>query len=501
MTPRPRQRPRPSLATLPEHLHAQREPAPGGELRLRVNLLGFERATGLLRAAGARFVTLLLARTPEPALLATFALRGDLVTLEAPTERDRPVVYGSLGAGWPAARWAEAELVEREGVQPVGYESERRLTAPDADLLDGRLQGLDVFQLPFGPVRSGIFEAIQFLIETGGENVPAIETRPFFKHRGLEARFEGRDPASAVHVAERVAGIASVAHASAFAHAVERALGVRPPVQAERWRAVHAELERIACHLDVVAKQAETTALSVGQARFQLLKEQIMGLRAQLCGSRFGRGVVVPGGVRAPGAGLGLAELAAALDRFEADFERDRRLFLGTASMLDRLIGSGRLPRELVEEYGGVGPVARGSGLSIDARHERPYGEYRRLGLRIVTERAGDAMARVAVRLREIAESLRILRQALDHLARGNGSLAAPLPRAGTGAAFGWAEAPQGELVTWVELRDGRVHRVRIASPSLRNWALFDHAFPKDVLTDFAFIEHSFGLSVAGADR
>ena len=81
--------------------------------------------------------------------------------------------------------------------------------------------------------------------------------------------------------------------------------------------------------------------------------------------------------------------------------------------MTDRLIGSGRLPRALVEEYSAVGPVARGSGLSTDARHERPYGEYRRVGLQIVTQRDEDAMARVLVRFSELTESQRILRQAL----------------------------------------------------------------------------------------
>ncbi|MGH2862178.1 MAG: NADH-quinone oxidoreductase subunit D, partial [Solirubrobacteraceae bacterium] len=74
-------------------------------------------------------------------------------------------------------------------------------------------------------------------------------------------------------------------------------------------------------------------------------------------------------------------------------------------------------------------------------------------------------------------------------------------PKRGSGTACGWVEAPQGELLFWVEVRDGLMHRARIASPSFRNWALFDHAFPKDVLTDFAFIEHSFGLTPAGADR
>jgi Ni,Fe-hydrogenase III large subunit len=303
-----------------------------------------------------------------------------------------------------------------------------------------------------------------------------------------------------VYVAERVAGIASVAYASAFSEAVERALGVAPPPRAECWRALYAELERIACHLDVIAKQAETTALYVGQARFQILKERVMRLRAMLTGNRFGRGAIVPGGVRAEGA-MALDELLAELDQLERDLRRDRRLFLGTASMTDRLIGAGRLERALVEDYSAVGPLARGSGLSTDARHERPYGDYRRLGLRVVTHREGDAMARVNVRFGELSESLRILRQSIDQLRRRDGQLRTSLPEAGNGAGFGWAEAPQGELVIWVEIRHGVVHRVHVASPSLRNWALFDHAFPNDVLTDFAFIEHSFGLTPAGADR
>jgi Ni,Fe-hydrogenase III large subunit len=486
---------------LPAELDVIREAAPADELRLLVTAGEFERTSRILRALGARFVTLLLADTPARSLLGVFALRGELIALRTPLDEDEPLSHGSLGAWWPAARWAEQELIERHGPRPAGEVGlGRRLTEPDADTLDRQVGGLDVFALPYGPVRSGVFEAIQFQIETGGEDVPRIQTRPFFKHRGLERRMVGLTPDRAVHVAERVAGIASVAYATAFSQAVERALGVAAPARAERWRAVHAELERIACHLDVIAKEAETTALSVGQARFQILKEQTMRLRATLTGSRFGRGAIMPGGVRFEGR-IELDELLRALDGLEGDLRRDRRLFLGTASMTDRLIGAGHLERTLVEDYSAVGPLARGSGLSTDARHERPYGDYRRLGLQVVTHREGDAMARVRVRFGELLESLRILRQSVDHLRRRDGDLMTPLPAAGSGAAFGWAEAPQGELVIWVELRDGLIHRVHIASPSLRNWALFDHAFPKDVLTDFAFIEHSFGLTPAGADR
>ncbi|MHB1468884.1 MAG: hydrogenase large subunit [Solirubrobacteraceae bacterium] len=492
---------------LPESVAAAREAAPDGELRLRVSSDQFDPAARALRKAGARFVTLLEPGgfepepnvLPECGLLAVFALRGKLVLLNADTDRAQAVA-SSIGRWWPAARWAAQELAERDGRPDRDSTSAGAPIAPDASALDRRVEGLDVFTIPYGPVRSGIFEAIQFQIETGGEDVPRIQTRPYFKRRGIEARFLGMPPDVGVHLAERIAGIASNAYAAAFSQAVERALGVAPPPGAARWRAVYAELERMACHLDVVAKEAETTALYVGLARFQILKERIQRLRARLTGSRFGRGVIVPGGVRRAGM-LSPDEMLAELDAFERELRRDRRLFLGTASMTDRLIGGGHLPRALVEEYGGVGPLARASGLSTDARHERPYGDYSRLGLRVVTRREGDAMARVNVRFGELSESLRILRQSIDRLRRRDGELAIALPERGNGSACGWVEAPQGELLIWVEVRDGALARVHIASPSLRNWALFDHAFPKDVLTDFAFIEHSFGLTPAGADR
>jgi Ni,Fe-hydrogenase III large subunit len=139
--------------------------------------------------------------------------------------------------------------------------------------------------------------------------------------------------------------------------------------------------------------------------------------------------------------------------------------------------------------------------VATDARHERPYGDYRRLGLMVMTRREGDAMARINVRFDEVAESLRILRQALEHFDPLGEEDASSPPERTSGSACGWVEAPQGELLVWVEVEEGCVANVHLASPSFRNWALFDHAFPSDVLTDFAFIEHSFGLTPAGADR
>src|SRR6202042_1941584 len=92
----------------------------------------------------------------------------------------------------------------------------------------------------------------------------------------------------------------SVAHALAFSQAVEQIAGCEPPATAQLIRVLHAELERIANHLDVAIRLADAAGLAVAPARFALHKERLMRLGSRLCGGRFGRGVGVPGGVSAP---------------------------------------------------------------------------------------------------------------------------------------------------------------------------------------------------------
>jgi formate hydrogenlyase subunit 5 len=483
---------------LPARTRGALEPGPEHEVRVRVPLNALDRAGDLLAEHAARFITLFQTSDPEDSLIAAFALRGELVALRAQLDVVEPK-FPTLARAVPAAAWAERELHDRTGILPLAHPDLRPITYPDASELQRTVAGDDVFTIPYGPVRSGVFEAIQFQIDTGGEDVDHVETRTGFKHRALEQRVAGTTLDHGAYYAERIAGIASVAHVSAYCHAVERALGIEAPARAGLWRAVFAELERIANHLDVAAKEAETAALAVGQARMLILKENVLRLQAALTGSRFARGVVTPGGVRYEGR-LPADRTKAALEAFERELIRDRELLLGTTSFTDRLIGSGPLPRATIERLAAVGPLARGSGISTDARFERPYGAYRRSGFEVVTRDDGDAMARVEVRFAEIEQSLHLLRQLIDRLIRRDGPIRADLPSA-AGSAFGWAEAPQGEVVYWVRVTDGRVAEAHIASPSLRNWRLFAESFRGDVLTDFAFIEHSFGLTMAGADR
>ncbi|HXH97326.1 MAG TPA: NADH-quinone oxidoreductase subunit C, partial [Gaiellaceae bacterium] len=202
---------------------------------IRLPLGSLDGAARVLAGEGARFVSVFVADKPARSLHTVFAFRGQLVALRAELDGSERA-YPALSLHLPSARLAERELHDREGLTPLGHPDLRRALRPDPDGFEQRVGGDDTFVIPYGPIRSGIFEAVQHVVETAGEDVLALETRPYFKHRALEERFAGLSPDRGALVAERVAGVATVAHALAFAQAVEAAMEVVPPERAELWR-------------------------------------------------------------------------------------------------------------------------------------------------------------------------------------------------------------------------------------------------------------------------
>jgi len=281
-------------------------------------------------------------------------------TLEAslpPGAESYPALTPRLGAAF----WYEREIHDAFGVVPEGHPRLAPLVRPDspeASALPRHVTGYGLFTIPHGPVRSGALESIEYLVETPGEAIPHLNMRVFYKHRGVQDRFTGMTTADAVLLAERTEGIASVAHALAFSHAIERIAGCEPPATAQLVRVLHAELERIANHLDVAVRLADAAGLAVATARFALHKERVLRLVSRLCGSRFGRGVVVPGGISAPPL-LPPAQLRAALDGLAKPVAADATALMTTSSFLDRLRGTGPLTPERARPRGALGEVAR----------------------------------------------------------------------------------------------------------------------------------------------
>ena len=429
--------------------------------------------------------------------------------------------YPALTPRVPAAFWYERMIHDLTGVVPDGHPRLDPLVLPhrdppgvlpfpgsagrperiepDEQVLRPLVVGTGIFTIPHGPVRSGVFESVEYLVETPGEDIPLLRVRPYAKHRGMQKRFEGLDVADGVLLAERVEGIACVAHALAFTHAIETLAQVRVPPAAALVRVLHAELERIANHLDVLLKLTDAAGLAVAAARFGLHKERLMRLVGALCGSRFGRGVVIPGGVTTLPR-ISTSAASGQLEQLRRAVDVDVRILQETASFLDRVRTAGPLNPDLALSHGALGPIGRACGVPDDCRVTRPYDGYLQLAAPPVPTRvAGDAQARMLVRIDEMDASFSLAMQALGHLADcPNEPLQVEVPPV-AGQALGWAEAPQGEVLYLLDLDDqGRITYCAPRSASFHNLALFAATFVGDILTDFPFIEASFGLSIAG---
>jgi len=446
----------------------------------------------------------------QPELCALVRGGEAVIRLRAPVQG---ATYPAVTPMVPAAHWFEREIHDLHGITPEGHPRLEPLVRhppeqPEVELPEEqdvrlahrgaeRLAGPGVFVIPYGPVRSGVFESVQFLVQTGGEDVAYCAQRLFFKRRGAERRICEVPLEQAVLVAERVSGTSSVAHALAFSHAAESLGETEVPARAQAIRRILAELERLYNHLEVTVRECEDASLSVGQAQFAALKERLHRLCGALVGNRYLRGAVVPGGTRIDLDAAALDLITTAVTEWERDWERTLAVLLRTDSFLDRLVSAGPLSEEDARDFACVGPVARGSGIDLDTRRDLAYDGYPAFD--VARHADGDAMARMEVRFQEVAASLGLIRDAAASLPPG--ATRAELRPFTRQSALGAAESARGETLYWLEADGERALRFcKLRAASFMNFGVFNRVFDSQVLTDFSFIEHSLGLSPAGCD-
>jgi Ni,Fe-hydrogenase III large subunit/Ni,Fe-hydrogenase III component G len=449
--------------------------------------------------------------------------------------------YPSLVSALPAADWYERENWDEAGIEATGHPMLRRLRLPatwpsdayplrgvvgnrllevsEAGALeesaarvplvgqDDEREALDpgpegVVDYPLGPVRSGVVESGHYTLRTVGEEIVDFRLQLFYKHRGIEQRAVGLSPLHMPLLAERISGTSGFAHALATCEALERAAGVVVPPRARFLRTFFAELERLYNHLGYHADLCQATGLTVGQAQFDILKERVLRLNAELTGHRYLFGACVYGGMARDLPEAGLQAARALISALRQRVPRLGKMALASPSHVDRLENTGILPPEEARAWAVVGPIARASGIDRDVRRDFPYAAYDEVAFEVPVFEEGDALARARVRLEEMIQSLRILEQTLEKLPDGPvrvESARAPVEQ----SALGWVESPRGEGLHWLHMdATGKVARYRVRTASFANAQAFPLCIPgRNILTDFPVIEQSWGLSYAGADR
>lgn len=420
--------------------------------------------------------------------------------------------YPSLTPLYPAAQMFERELWEQTGLTPIGhpwlkpvrYEGERQQHMADHPFFSVR--GQEVHEVGVGPVHASVIEPGHFRFMCHGEQVHHLELQLGYQHRDVESLLLQRPPLALASLVETIAGDSSIAYAWGYCAAVEALCGTQVSMTVELVRGVALELERVAMHLATLTGLATDIAFLQGGASYGRLRTAIINATMRVCGSRFGRGWLRPGGVRFGITDILRRDLLDTLGAFAKDIAEVNALMRSARSVQSRFQGVGVVSRKVAADIGMVGLAARASGVAGDTRINLPGRLYTAHPMASSTEAGGDCWSRMTLRMREIDESLRWLKDVLEapnlYLDGVDGVLPIVLrPLWHDTLCVSVREGARGPIVQALETGpDGRLLHYKVQDPSLLNWFGLAMAVRDNEISDFPICNKSFDLSYCGND-
>lgn len=322
--------------------------------------------------------------------------------------------------------------------------------------------------VPFGPQHPVLPEPIHLDLVLEDELVVEAVPSIGFVHRGLEKLVEKKEYTEYVYIAERICGICSFQHGSGYCQAVESIMNIEIPERAAFLRTIWAELSRMHSHLLWLGLLADGFGFESLFMQCWRLRERVLDIFEMTTGGRVIFSVCKVGGVRRDISKDDIKTIIMQLEGIIADLRDFEKVFFLDYTVKSRLCGVGILTAEQVHELGAVGPVLRGSGVSIDMR-KLGYAAYDKLSeVEPIIEKDGDCYARCIVRLREIYQSFDIIKQAADLMPEGE--IFVKVTGNPNGECFMRVEQPRGEAVYYVRGNGTKfLDRFRVRTPTFAN--------------------------------
>ncbi|MFZ3208672.1 MAG: NADH-quinone oxidoreductase subunit C [Geobacteraceae bacterium] len=363
-----------------------------------------------------------------------------------------------------------------------------------------QVQGDEVHEVAVGPVHAGIIEPGHFRFNCYGEQVLHLEISLGYQHRGVERMLLGGPYPKTLHQMETVAGDTTIGHALAYTMIMEALSDGMVPARAHAIRGIALELERLANHTGDLGALAGDVGYLPTASFCGRIRGDFLNMTAELCGSRFGRGLLVPGGVNFDCSTAQAEGLLKRIDTARAELANAVELLWNTPSVMGRLENTGVVSEKIARELGLVGPAARACGLNRDIRRDHPFGIYSISQIPVVTAKTGDVYARTLVRWLEVEKSLDFIEEQLRHLP--GVAFRSPVGNiAADHVTIALTEGWRGE-VCHVAITDenGRFARYKITDPSFHNWQGVAMAMRGQQISDFPLCNKSFNLSYCGFD-
>ncbi|HOW89891.1 MAG TPA: nickel-dependent hydrogenase large subunit [Elusimicrobiales bacterium] len=355
--------------------------------------------------------------------------------------------------------------------------------------------------IPLGPQHPALKEPVNFTLVLEGEQITGSSVNLGYNHRGVEKAAEARTFLQDVYLVERVCGICSHSHTTCYVTCVEEIAKVEIPERAKAIRTLIAELERVHSHLlwlGIAGYEIGFDTLFMYTWRD---REQVLDCLELVSGNRVHYGMNTIGGVRRDISPEQKAEILKRLDILEERTKYYVKLGTEEPTILARSRNVGLLPHDVAIERGAVGPTARASGVARDVRKDEPYLIYDKLDFALVTAQTNDVFGRLVVRVLELVESYKIIRQVLNYLPEGPIAVKVPA-KIGPGEAVNRYEAPRGEDIHYVKANGtDKPERVKVRAPTMANYSSVSYMLNGGYLADVPLVIAAIDPCMSCTDR